>query len=83
MITYVLAVGDDEPTVGDDDDTSLGVAMGRHMQEVSENSHGGTSGVIWQSSSRLPVFGGPQVLINFIITIFKGIFTFYSLLQIK
>jgi hypothetical protein len=83
VITCVLAVGDDELAVGDDDDASSGVAAGRHVQEVSENSRGGTGGMIRQSGSGLPVFGGPRGLINFIITILKGIFVFYSLLQIK
>ena len=59
MITCVLAVGDDELAVGDDDDASSGVAAGRHVQEVSENSRGGTGGMIRQSGSGLPVFGGP------------------------
>jgi hypothetical protein len=59
VITCVLAVGDNELTVGDNDDASLGVAVGRHMQEVSENSRGGTGGMIWQSGSGLLVFGGP------------------------
>jgi len=59
VIICVLAVGDNELAVGDNDDTSSGVAMGRHMQEVSENSCGGTGGMIQQSSSRLPVFRGP------------------------
>ena len=90
MIICVLAIGDDELTVGDDEltvgndnDVLSGVAMGRHVHEVLKNSHRGTSGIIWQSSSRLLVFGGLQVLINFVITIFKGIFIFYSLLQIE
>jgi hypothetical protein len=83
VITCVLTIGDDELAVGDDDDASSGVAAGRHVQEVSENSRGGTSGMIRQSGSGLPVFEGPQGLINFIITILKGIFVFYSLLQIK
>jgi hypothetical protein len=83
MIMCMLTIGDDELAMGDDDDVSLGVAVGRHVQEVSENLCGWTSGVIQQSSSSLPVFGGPQGLINFVITIFIGIFTFYSLLQIE
>jgi hypothetical protein len=83
VITCVLAVGDDELAVGDDDDALSGVAAGRHVQEVSENSCGGTGGMIRQSGFRLPVFGGPRGLINFIITILKGIFVFYSLLQIE
>jgi hypothetical protein len=83
VMMCVLAVGDDELAVGDDDDASSGVAVGRHVQEVSENSRGRTSGMIRQSGSGLPVFGGPRGLINFVITIFIGIFAFYSLLQIE
>jgi hypothetical protein len=83
VIICVLAVGDDELAVGDDDDASSGVAVGRHVHEVSENSRGGTSGVIRQSGSGLPVFEGPRVLINFVIIIFMGIFVFYSLLQFE
>jgi hypothetical protein len=83
VIICVLTVGDNELAVGDDDDASLGVAIGRHVQEVSENSCGGTSGMIRQSGSRLPVFEGPRVLINSIIIILIGIFVFYSLLQIE
>jgi hypothetical protein len=83
VIICVLAVGDNELAMGDDDDASSGVAVGRHVHEVSENSRGGTSGVIRQSSSGLPVFEGPRVLINFVIIIFMGIFVFYSLLQFK
>jgi hypothetical protein len=83
VITCMLTVGDNELAVGDNDNVSSGVAAGRHMQEVSENSCGGTGGMIRQSGSRLPVFGGPRGLINFIITILKGIFVFYSLLQIE
>ena len=33
VITCVLAVGDDELAVGDNDDASSGVAAGRHVQE--------------------------------------------------
>jgi hypothetical protein len=80
VIICVLTVGDDELAIGDDDDTSSGVAIGRHVQEVSENSCGGTSGVIQQSGSRLLVFEGLQVLINSVIIIFIGISVFYSLL---
>ncbi len=79
----MLAVEDNELAMGDNDDASLGVAIGRHVQEVSENSHRGTSGMIQQSSSGLLVFEGLQVLIKFVITIFIGIFVFYSLLQIE
>ena len=39
-------IRDDELAVGDNDNASSGVAVGRHMQEVSENLHGGTGGVI-------------------------------------
>jgi len=42
----MLTIGDDELTVGDDNDMLLEVAMGRHMHEVSENLYRGTSGVI-------------------------------------
>jgi len=83
VITSVLAVVDDELAVRDDDDSSSEVAEGGHVQEVSEKSCGRTSGMIWQTGSGLPVFGGPQGLINFIITIFIGIVVFYSLLQIE
>ena len=83
VIICMLTVGDDELTVGDDDNALLGVAIGRHMQEVLENSCGGTSGMIRQSSSGLLVFKGPRVLINSVIIIFIGIFVFYSLLQIE
>jgi hypothetical protein len=83
VITYVLAVGDDELAMRDNDDASSGVAEGRHVQEVSEGSRGRTSGVIRQSGSVLPVFGGPRGLIIFVISIFIGIFVFYSLLQIE
>ena len=34
LVTYVLAVGDSELAVGDDDDASSGVAEARHMQEA-------------------------------------------------
>ena len=83
MIICVLTIGDDKLTVGDNDDALLGVAVKRHVQKVLENSYGGTSGMIQQSGSGLPVFEGLQVLINSIIIIFIGIFLFYSLLQIE
>ncbi len=38
LVTYMLAVGDSELTVGDDDDALLGVAKVRHVQEA-RNSH--------------------------------------------
>ncbi len=46
MITCMLTVEDNELAVGDNDNASSGVAMGRHMYEVSENSYRGTGGVI-------------------------------------
>ena len=82
-MTCMLAVRDDELAVRDNDDASLGVAEGRHVQEVSESSRGRTSDVIRQSGSVLPVFGGPRGLIIFVISIFRLIFVFYSLLQIE
>jgi hypothetical protein len=36
LVTYVLTVGDGELAVGDNDDTSLGVAKVRHMQEAQK-----------------------------------------------
>ena len=83
VVICVLAVGDNKLAVGDNNNALPGVAMGRHVQKVSENSCGWPNGVIRQSGSGLPVFGGLRVLINFIITIFIGIFVFYSLLQIE
>jgi len=59
MMTSVLAVEDNELAMRDDDDVSLEAAGGGHVQEVSEKSHGRTNGIIRQSGSRLPAFGGP------------------------
>jgi hypothetical protein len=36
LVTYVLAVGDGELTVGDNDDASSGVAEVRHVQEAQK-----------------------------------------------
>ncbi len=46
VIICVLAVRDDELAVGDNNNAFSGVAIGRHVQEVSENSCGETGGVI-------------------------------------
>jgi hypothetical protein len=83
VMTSMLAVGDNELAVRDDDDASSEAAGGGHVQEVSEKSRGRTNGMIRQSGSGLPAFGGPRGLIDFVITIFIGIFVFYSLLQIE
>ncbi|SRR6266851_5162635 len=86
LVTCVLAVEDGKLTVGDDDDTSLGVAEVRHVQEARELTWTGQWHDLasrFRASGEAGAFCGPRISINFVISILIGIFVFYSLLQIQ